>query len=136
MTEKLPNLSKSEWTLMNLCWRLGKSTARQVYEASLKHKKRNYRTVKTLLDRMAVKGYLRVEKLGPLCLFTPAVKRPQVVADAIEDFFDTVLDNTLSPLFVHLTKDRKMSEEEIESLKTLLQEREREEEEGHGGTHR
>ena len=128
MAKDLPKLSKTEWTLMNHCWRLGRSTARQIYEASLETKKRDYRTVKTLLDRIAVKGYLSVEKLGPICLFKPVVKQSRVLPQAIDEFLATVLDNTLSPLFVHLTKQGKMSSEEIESLKRLLEEREREEE--------
>ena len=56
------------------------------------------------------------------------VKQSRVVPQAIDEFLATVLDNTLSPLFVHLTKQGKMSPEEIESLKRLLEEREREEE--------
>ena len=122
-TLKLPPLSKTEWILMNHCWRMGRSTARQVYEQTLKKKKRDYRTVKTLLDRIAVKGYLRVEKLGPLCLFTPVVKRSRALARAIEEFTATVLDDTLAPLFLHLANEHDMTEEEIETLRKLLDER-------------
>ena len=80
-----------------------------------------YRTVKTLLDRIAAKGYLDVEKLGPLCLFKPSVRRPQALAAAIDEFVGTVLDDTLSPLFLHLAKDKEMTPEELESLRELLE---------------
>ncbi len=126
MPHNLPNLSKSEWKLMNFCWRLGKSTARQIYEESLNEKQRDYQTIKTMLDRMAAKGYLAVEKLGPLCLFSPAVKRSQAVALAIDEFVGTVLDDTLAPLLVHLANDGKMSPEELDELEKILSERKRE----------
>jgi BlaI family penicillinase repressor len=128
MTADRPKLSKSEWELMNLCWELGRATAREIYEASLKKKKRDYQTVKTLLDRMGAKGFLKVEKQGPLCIFTPAVKRTYAVTSAIDEFIETVLDKSLAPLFIHLAKDRRLSEEEIEKLKQLIQERENESE--------
>lgn len=121
MTEPpLNKLSRAEWQIMSLCWRLGRSTARQVYEASLEHKKRNYRTIKTLLDRIAAKGYLRVEKLGPLSIFTPIVERRRAVGEAIRDFIDVVLDHTLAPLFIHLTEKEELSEDELRALEQLL----------------
>lgn len=126
MAKEETKLSKSEWALMNLCWDMGRATAREIYEASLKIKKRDYQTVKTLLDRMAAKGFLKVEKQGPLCLFSPAVKRSKAVSSAIDEFIGTVLDNTLAPLFVHLAKERRLSDEELASLKELIERRERE----------
>lgn len=122
MANKLPELSKTEWLLMKICWTQGKSTARQIYEEALKKKDWGYQTVKTMLDRIVNKGYLRREKLGPLCLYEPDVSRSKVVANAIETFTDTVLDNTFAPLFVHLAKGKKLNDEEIASLKKLIEE--------------
>lgn len=115
-----PTLSKTEWTVMNICWRLGKATARQVYEESLADRKRDYRTVKTLLDRIATKGYLETEKLGPLVLFTPAVPRKTVVAGAIREFVANVLDDSVAPLYLHLANRTDLDEEEEAALRKLL----------------
>lgn len=131
MTSDLPRLSRAEWTLMNICWRLGKSTARQVYDESLDRQERDYQTVKTLLDRIAAKGYLKIEKLGPLCLYTPIVPRSAALGTAIEDFTRTVLDNTLAPVFVHLADSGRLKEAELDSLRELL--RRHEQDEGDAG---
>lgn len=120
MALKNQDLSKSEWLVMNLCWEKGKSTARQIYEAALEKKTWSYQTAKTLLDRLVVKGYLKCEKLGPLCLFEPAIPRDKVVGKSIETFWDTVLGNTFAPLFAHLAKGRRLSREELDSLKKLV----------------
>jgi BlaI family penicillinase repressor len=119
MARAKPTLSKTEWTVMNVCWRLGTATARQIYEDYSSRQKRDYRTVKTLLDRIAVKGFLQMEKLGPLCLFTPAVSRRAALGSAIQEFVDVVLDNTLTPLFVHLAEQEELGDEEL----AVLQER-------------
>lgn len=114
------DLSKTEWSIMGICWRQGKCTARQVFEESLRQRRRSYQTIKTMLDRLAEKGYLRKEKLGPLWLYQPTVTRPKLVARAVESFVETVLDNTVSPLFVHLAEHKTLSTEELNELKQLV----------------
>lgn len=111
---------------MNLCWKLRKATARQVYEASLRDQERDYQTVKTLLDRIEAKGYLKVEKLWPLCIFTPSVSRASAVAEAVEDFVATVLDNSVAPLFQHLANAESIDERELEAIRELLRKSEEE----------
>lgn len=113
-------LSKGEWLLMNICWRRGQATARQIFDDSLKRRERDYRTVKTMLDRMAAKGYLEIEKLGPLCLYTPLVNRRETLSEAISEFVDIVLDKTFSPLLVHLAEEESLSEEDLASLRKLV----------------
>ncbi len=117
-------LSKGEWSLMNICWRRGQATARQIFDDSLERRERDYRTVKTMLDRMAAKGYLEVEKLGPLCLYTPLVNRREALSEAISEFVDVVLDKTFSPLLVHLAEEESLSEEDLASLRKLVDSRE------------
>jgi BlaI family transcriptional regulator, penicillinase repressor len=125
MSKSLPELSKAEWLIMNCCWKKGKRTARQVYEEAREQKDWEYQTVKTMLDRLTAKGYLKCEKLGPLCLFEAAVQRAPAVARAIDAFLDTTLGDTLAPLFSHLAKSRKLSDEEIAALKKMIDQKDR-----------
>ena len=118
-------LSRTEWEMMNLCWRLGRATARQVLEASSGKRRRDYQTVKTLLDRITAKGYLEMSKLGPLCLYTPVVERRQAVTRAVREFVDTVLERRPAPLMLQMVEDEQLSEEELEELRALLARKER-----------
>jgi predicted transcriptional regulator len=122
--EALAPLSKTEWTIMNLCWRLKKATARQIHEASLAERRREYATVKTLLDRIAAKGYLSVERLGPVKIYRPKVGRRKAVGAAVEDFVDNVLERSLAPLYLHLSERDDLSEEEIEFFRRQLEKKE------------
>jgi BlaI family transcriptional regulator, penicillinase repressor len=122
MPKDIADLSKNEWTIMNICWESGKATARQIYEEAAKSRQWEYQTVKTMLDRLVAKGYIAREKLGPLCLYKPAVTRTRTVARTIDTFWDTVLGKTFSPLFAHLAKGQKLSREEIASLRKVLEE--------------
>ena len=112
-------LSRTEWTIMQLCWKLGRATARQVHDAS--DGNRDYRTVKTLLDRMAAKGFLRIEKLGRLSLFVPAVSRQRAVSEVVTDFVDAVLERSVTPLYLHLAERDDLSPEEIAFFRRQLE---------------
>lgn len=120
MPEKLDSLSKTEWTVMNICWRKGEVSARVVYEESLETREREYQTIKTMLDRLVAKGYLRNRRFGPLLLYKPAVSRAKVLTQAIDNFVSTVLDDTLAPLFLHFVDRQNLSKEEVEALEKLI----------------
>ena len=120
MHKNKSKLSRTEWTLMKICWEKGQVSARVIYEETLKEKKRGYQTVKTMLDRIVGKGYLEREKFGPIWLYKPAVPGSK----EIDAFVNTVLDNTFAPLFARLAEQEKLSREEIEALKKLIEQHE------------
>ncbi len=128
MAELKRDLSKTEWSIMAICWRHGKCTARQVYEDSLQQKHRSYQTVKTMLDRLADKGYLVKDRLGPLWLYKPSVSRTKLVGRAVENFVETVLDNTFAPLLVHMAHRTRLTDSELQELKELVRNAELQEE--------
>ena len=115
------SLSKGEWSIMNICWKKGKSTARVIFDESIKKKRREYQTVKTMLDRLEVKGFLKREKFGPLWLYEPTISRAKALTNAIDFFVDNVLDNTLTPLFAHFVNKEKLSADEIKALEKLIE---------------
>jgi BlaI family transcriptional regulator, penicillinase repressor len=120
MAKRQTELSKSEWSVMNICWKLGESPTRAIFEESLKDKEREYQTIKTMLDRLVDKGFLSRRKFGPLVMFTPAVPREKSLAKAIDGFVDNVLDNALAPMFTHFAKGKKLSSEDIKALEEII----------------
>ncbi len=124
MEDTRKELSKTEWSLMKICWSLGSAYARDIHEESLKDKSRGYQTVKTMLDRIAEKGYLRREADGARWRYIPTVSQTALVNRAIESFLSDVLDNRVAPLFAHLVDRDRLSDDEIVRLKRLIEEQE------------
>ena len=122
-----PALSPTEWMVMNICWRLGPATGRDVHRESRADRERDYRTIKTLLDRIVEKGYLRVEKRDGTNVYVPLAKRRPAVAAALEDFVDRVLDRSLAPLYLHLAERDDLSDEEAAFFRQHLERLEAEE---------
>ena len=128
MTKRPPELTKAEWIVMKCCWSKGKCTARHVYEKTLEEKDWQYQTVKTMLDRLVRKGYVKMEKMGPICLYEPTVSRAKAAAQAMDSFLAIVLDGTFAPLFAHLAKGRRLNDEEMALLRRLVEEHSEDEE--------
>ncbi len=108
---------------MNICWRLGSATGKEIWHESLAEQHREYQTVKTLLDRIAAKGYLTVDKVGPVSVFAPACERSQALTRAIRHFVDEVLDRSVAPLYLHFAEHEDLTEGEVRKLRRLLDRR-------------
>ena len=119
MEKKIGELGRTEWALMKICWKKGKSSARVIFEESLKEKQRSYHTVKTILDRLVKKDYLEREKFGPIWLYSPKVSETSIASRVTDDFIKTVLDNTIAPVFLYIVKNKKYSNQ-IEELRRLI----------------
>ena len=126
MKTKNESLSKTEWSIMKICWEKGEVPARAIFEESLKNKKREYSSIKTMLERLVNKGFLNRKKFGPIWLYKPSVSRAKVLAKAIDSFVATVLDNTFTPLLTHFVEKENLKPEEIEALKKLIKKKNKE----------
>lgn len=111
---------------MRICWDKGKSSAKIIHEESLKNTKRSYVTVKTILDRLAKKGFLQREMFGPIVLYTPIISQKSATSHTIDDFIKTVMGDHIAPIFMHLLKKKKYRDE-IGKLKEIINEIEEEE---------
>ena len=123
MKENIGDLGKTEWALLNICWRKGpKTTAKEIHDESMKDRYRSYVTVKTILDRLVDKGYLEREMLGPVWLYSPKLNPKKVLTGAIDDFMKTVMNHDKMPLFKHLLEED-ISQEEIQAIQQLINNR-------------
>lgn len=120
MKKKATYLSRIEWELMKICWDKGKTTAKVIHEESLKIKERGYQTIKTMLDRMVVKGFLERERFGPVWLYKPTVSRSKGVMKEIGDFVNLALDGSHMPVFEHFLRSTNKDSESFKALKKML----------------
>ena len=123
MKENIGDLGKTEWALLNICWKKGsKTTAKEIHEESMKDRYRSYVTVKTMLDRLVDKGYLEREMLGPVWLYSPKRNPKQVLSHAIDDFMNTVMSHDKIHLLRHLL-GKDISPDEIRAIQKLIKNR-------------
>jgi BlaI family transcriptional regulator, penicillinase repressor len=115
-----PSLSKAEMEIARLVWDRGEATVRQILDALPEQRKLDYKTVQTYLRRLEAKGYLSTRRDGKRTVFRASVKPAQVMRETIKDFVARLFDGEALPLVEHLIHDRGLKGDEIEKLRTML----------------
>ena len=116
-----PDISDSEWTLMEALWDSSPQTASEVTKALRASTNWAENTVRTLLMRLVEKGALKTsENASGTRTYLPAVKREACVRAEGESFMQRMFGGAAKPLLVHFAQNTKLSPEEIKELKKLL----------------
>ena len=104
-------LSPSEWRIMQACWKLGRTTIRDILvDIADRRPAMSYTTVHMLLTRIVEKGYLALAQDRGNNYYAPAVERSSVVRLAAEDFVDNILAGEAANLEIlnEVLADRKV----------------------------
>jgi BlaI family penicillinase repressor len=116
-----PAISDSEWDVMNVLWSAGSPlAANDVVERLAGVRDWSPRTVKTLLNRLINKGALAYEAEGKRYLYRPRVSREQCVREETRSFLSRVFAGAPGPMLLQFVAQAKLSPEEVEALKKLL----------------
>ena len=119
---KLPALSPAETEILRLVWQLQRATVQEVSAHLPDTRKIAYATVQTLLRRLEKKGYLKHDVAGKAHVFYPSVARDHVIRRSVGDFLDRLFGGDPIPLMHYLAAHGKISTEDIEELKKLVEE--------------
>lgn len=119
MTER-PALSKGEIEIARALWELKHGTVREVFELFPDSRGIDFTTVQTYLRRLEKKGYVNVKLEGRTRVYSPRVKPRTVIRETVDDLVDRLFAGETFPLMQHLIEDRNVSPEDLDALKTLL----------------
>ncbi|MHB0999290.1 MAG: BlaI/MecI/CopY family transcriptional regulator [Armatimonadota bacterium] len=120
MTEERKDLSPAELELMEILWKKGCATAKEIQAAFSLHKKPAYTTIATVLSRMREKGYVDAQERNFAFEYRPLVAREQVVRRKIKDLVERVLGGDIKPLAAYIAEDRQLTAEQIKTLEDIL----------------
>jgi BlaI family penicillinase repressor len=108
--------------IMQVIWKDGSATARQITDALSAKSPIAHSTVQTLLRKLEVKGAVEHRQLEDerAFRFFPLVARDDVSEHAAHELLFRVFDGSVFGLVSHLLKNEKVSDEEFKRLKTLI----------------
>ena len=121
MRREIGDLGRVEWMLMRICWKLEDACAKEVHDETLKERKRSYHSVKSMLDRLVLKGFLVRKRRGNLWFYSPKISETKTKTRAFIDFVETALDNQIAPIMMNLLKRNNYQKEYLE-FKKLIEE--------------
>ena len=120
-------LGRMELQIMKVVWQLGSSTVRQTLDALPKDEGSPpaYTTVMTMMKQLAEKGALNVDCQRQPFVYTPAVRRDQVLRQRATQFLQTVFDGHAEDLVLHLVEEADLSAADIRRIEAKIRKREK-----------
>ena len=117
-----PVLPNSELAVMELLWRKGRLTARQILELLYPDTTRpQHGTVQRLLQRLAGKGFVVRDRSLGVNLYSPAISRESYASAQLELLADRLTQGSLVPMITRLVEDNKLPRAEIDKLRRILE---------------
>lgn len=117
---RLPDLSRAEYDILNVLWKTGRQSVREVHDAIVSTTNWAYSTTKTVMDRMIKKKLLKRESFHGVYLYTPLISRPAGLAKMVHYFADRVLETDYASVVALFGKSQALPPEEIDELARLL----------------
>jgi len=114
MSKQAIALTKFELEVMDLLWRLGEASVRQLHEA-VDRGRPAYTTIQTIVQRLEQKGAVRrTRKIGNALLFEPLITRKSAYRRIIDELLDLVGGS--QPLVAHLMESGKLSLDDLKAI--------------------
>jgi predicted transcriptional regulator len=127
------DVTETELRLLQALWEGGPATIRQLTDRIYPGGgPAEYGTVQKLLDRLESKGFLRRDRTPPAHTFTAVIGRDELIGRKLQDVAEKLCGGSLTPLLTHLVRTRRLSEQERQELRNLMDELEGPDEGGKG----
>ena len=116
-----PNLTTSEWYVLDCLWDSAPMTVMQLVAALQKKVGWAKSTTITTLTRMEAKGLLRAEVHGRGKQYYPTVERQEATRHETRSFLDRVYRGSVGLMMSAMTDGTTLTREEIDELYAILQ---------------
>jgi BlaI family penicillinase repressor len=115
--------TKSELEILQVLWQHGPSTVRFVNDRLNEHKREvHYASTLKLMQIMAEKGLLVRDESQVKHIYSPATEENKTKSALLDRFVDSLFDGSVSNLMLHLLDHKKPSQQELDEIRTLLNE--------------
>jgi predicted transcriptional regulator len=109
-------LTRFELEIMDVLWRLGEASVREIREALSEKKRPAYTTVQTIVQRLELKGAVRrTRKIGNALMFEPAVTRKTAYRRVFDELL-ALFGGSAPDAVAHLVDAGKLTLEDLKSL--------------------
>lgn len=123
MEKLLPQITDSEWLIMKALWEKSPLKNRDIVETISKKSSWNNKTIETLLKRLVDKGAVGFNLINSkIREYYPIVSQEECIRVENETFVKKVYDGSVSMMMANFLKHQKLSKEELEKLKRMIEE--------------
>jgi BlaI family transcriptional regulator, penicillinase repressor len=117
---ELPDLSPAQREIMEIVWERGEVTAQEVRRTLSQTRNVARNTVRTLLERMEDKGWLKHRAEGRTFLYASARPRYDTIGRKVRELVETVCGGSPETLVTALLDYRGLRPDELKRIRQLL----------------
>ena len=117
-----PKPTRSQLAILRVLWRRGPSTVREVKDALTSDKPTGYTTVLKLMQIMLEKGLLDRDESQRSHVYRPAVPAEKTQRQLVSDLIDRAFEGSARKLVMQALSSQKTSPEELQEIRSLLDE--------------
>lgn len=121
--KEIPRISEAEWEIMKIVWIKSPVSANQIIESLSGNIDWKPKTVKTLISRLVKKHALGYSQENRIYYYYPLVDADECLRAENQSFLNRVYGGALKPMLINFLREEKLTAEEIEELKCILDER-------------
>lgn len=116
-------ISDAEWVIMKVLWKESPQTTTKIIETLSKETNWNPKTIHTLIARLVKKNALGIDKNSGQYKYFPLVTKEDCIQEETGSFIQKIYEGSIYNLVANFIHDEKISTEEMEDLKKLLDEK-------------
>jgi len=120
MSKPVVELTEAEWSIIKAVWEQEPCTAPAIQEKLHRATDWTYSTVRTLMDRMVVKGVLKARKECKLTIYHSVVTRAQAQRGELFYALKHAFNGALTPMVQCLLENNDLDVDELEKLESFI----------------
>ena len=113
-------LTEAEWTIIKAVWDAEPCTAPVIHQKVRRQTAWTYSTVRTIMDRMVIKGLLTADREHHPTVFAPTLTREQAQRGELFYALKHAFNGALTPMVQCLLDNGKFSAAELAELESLI----------------
>jgi len=112
--------TESELEILQVLWKMGQATVRDVHEELAKTKVSGYTTTLKLMQIMDEKGLVVRDTTSKTHIYRAAYSQEKAQTSALDKILSTVFEGSTSDLVIQALGHHKASKDEIDTIKKYL----------------
>ncbi|MDB5338088.1 MAG: mecI 4 [Planctomycetaceae bacterium] len=121
MARKPALVTETELAILEILWNNDSDTVREIVDAVYgQHTPALHATVKSLLERLAAKGFVSCDNSGFMHRFAARVSRDEYVAQELERLAESHYGGALTPLLMSLVNKVKVSRKDRDAIRKII----------------
>ncbi len=118
----IPRFGRVQLQIMQVLWKRGEATAREITDALNRLGPIAHSTVQTLLRKLEKKGAVAHDVADRTFIFRPLVRSEKVRQKATRELVDRLFAGSPGGLVSYLLKNERIPPEELEQIRGLIEE--------------